>query len=67
MMKELPYEQLQSDTIKLVVRFVPMHSSFSLICMHLVCTTIIVVVGLLSYLFIRKYSPLLLKLLSGGR
>lgn len=52
---------------KLVVRFVPMHSSFSLICMHLVCTTIIVVVGLLSYLFIRKYSPLLLKLLSGGR
>jgi peptidoglycan/LPS O-acetylase OafA/YrhL len=62
------YHQLPTTVLlKLVVTYVPMHSSFMLITMHLICTTIIVGGGLLGYLFIRRYSPLLLKLLSGGR
>lgn len=62
------YHQLPTTVLlKLVVTYIPMKSSFVLIGMHLICTTIIVGVGLLGYLFIRKYSPLLLKLLCGGR
>ena len=53
--------------LKVVVKLVPMESSFILIFMHILCTTVIVFVGLGMYLLIRKYSPLLLKLLSGGR
>lgn len=60
---QLPTMALQ----KLVVKYVPMHSSFMLIGMHLLCTAVVVGAGLVVYLLIRKYSPLLLKLLSGGR
>lgn len=52
---------------KLALIFVPVNSSMTLIGIHVVCTIIVVGSGLLCYLFIRKYSPLLLKLLSGGR
>ena len=62
------YHQLPTAVlIKLAVKFVPMQSSWMLVAMHLLCTTVVVGVGLVGYLLIRRYSPLLLKLLSGGR
>ena len=62
------YHQIPTAVLlKLIVKFIPIQSSFTLISMHILCTTIIVCIGLGIYLFIRKYSPLLLKLLSGGR
>lgn len=53
--------------LKVIVKYVPLESSVALISMHILCTIIVVGTGLLCYLFIRRHSPLLLKLLSGGR
>ncbi len=62
------YHQLPTAVLlKLVGTYIQLNSSFMLIFMHLICTSIVVGSGLICYLFIRRYSPLLLKLLSGGR
>lgn len=62
------YHQLPLTVmLKLVVKYVPLESSFVLIIMHIICTSIIVGIGVLGYVLIRRYSPLLLKLLCGGR
>lgn len=53
--------------LKIMVKLVPLESSAMLILMHILATTLVVGMGLLGYLFIRRYSPLLLKVLSGGR
>lgn len=62
------FHQIPTTTLlKVIVKYIPLESSLMLITMHIICTIIVVGSGLLCYLFIRKYSPLLLKLLSGGR
>lgn len=62
------FHQIPTTTLlKFTVKYVPLESSVALISMHILCTIIVVGSGLLCYLFIRRYSPLLLKLLSGGR
>jgi peptidoglycan/LPS O-acetylase OafA/YrhL len=58
---------LINPLLKIIVKLVRLESSKMLICTHILATIIVVGIGLLGYLFIRRYSPLLLKVLSGGR
>ena len=53
--------------LKLSVTYLPLNSSLMLIITHILCTTIIVGMGVLIYYLIKKHSPLMLKLLCGGR
>lgn len=62
------YHQIPTTAaLKFIVKFVPLESSAILIGIHILCTIVIVSIGLAIYLLIRRYSPLLLRLLSGGR